>query len=275
VRDFIKEIIRYLSDGHAIDLSMYQPSYLENSVKKRMQFNGFDVPEKYLHYLEQNEEEASLFQDSLQVSYSEFFRNSLTFSLLEQVVIPKILLKNSYSHRKEIRIWSAACASGQEAYSLAMILEELKNKEENKFSYRIFATDMDETEVEAARKGHFGRYSIDNLNYRRLNTWFYRQDSEFVISEELKENINFSVFNLFSSNGFCPPACIFGDFDLIICSNLLFYYNEAYRRKIIEKISLCLREGGFIVTGETERDIVLNYNFREVFPQSAIFRIYK
>lgn len=237
-----------------------------------MQDTGCELPVKYYDFLLQHEAEVDLFRNMLHISYSEFFRNSLTFSLLEHVVLPKIIFKNGSADRREIRIWSAACASGQEAYSLSMILEEMKNKELGKINYRIFATDMDEKQVEAARKGFFGRYSIDNLSYRRLNKWLTRRDSDFVINEELKANIYFSVFDLFSETAFCPPACIFGDFDLIFCSNLLYYYNEDCRRKIIEKAGNCLGQGGYLVTGETEREIVSKYNYSEIVPQSAIFK---
>jgi len=80
------------------------------------------------------------------------------------------------------------------------------------------------------------------------------------------------VFDLFDEQLLCPPGCIFGDFDLVLCSNLLFYYKDEYRKSILERIGKCMKSGGYLVTGEVERDILLCHNFREVFPQSAIFQ---
>jgi chemotaxis methyl-accepting protein methylase len=81
------------------------------------------------------------------------------------------------------------------------------------------------------------------------------------------------VFDLFSEQLSCPPASIFGDFDLMVCANLLFYYKNEDRKIILKKAGKCLAKGGFIITGETERDILIRHNYHEVFPQSAIFQI--
>ena len=174
--------------------------------------------------------------------------------------------------RKELRIWSAASAGGQEAYSLAILLEELKNSDSEKFNYRIFATDQDETQVNEARKGEYPAAALNNLSLKRANQWFIKHGETYTVKPGLKENMEFSVFDLFSENLSSPPGSIFGDFDLVFCANLLFYYKDKYRKTILDKAGNCMADGGFLVVGEAEREILINYGYREVFPQSGVFR---
>ncbi|MEI7664139.1 MAG: CheR family methyltransferase, partial [Bacteroidota bacterium] len=108
---------------------------------------------------------------------------------------------------------------------------------------------------------------------RRIQQWFTKEGDVFKIKPELKECLDFSVFDLFSDRLSSPPASIFGDFDLVFCANLLFYYKPEFRAFILAKMEKCLANGGYLVTGETEREILTRYGYREVFPQSAIFRV--
>jgi chemotaxis methyl-accepting protein methylase len=176
---------------------------------------------------------------------------------------------------KEIRIWSVACASGQEVFSLAMLIEELAENKGERINYRIFATDSSEEQIKKAQKGLYSEESLGNLNLRRINKWFTNRDENYTVKKELKRNIDFSVFNLLSDPLSSPSGSIFGDFDIVICANILFYYKKKYRTMILEKAENSLTTGGFLITGETERDILLKYNFREVFPQSGVFQVKK
>jgi chemotaxis protein methyltransferase CheR len=108
---------------------------------------------------------------------------------------------------------------------------------------------------------------------KRAERWFAKSGDYYAVAPDLKKNIDFSEFDLLDQNISSPPASIYGDFDLVVCSNILFYYNETCRKSILQKITNSLSEGGFLITGEAERDILMSNNFLEVFPQSAIFKI--
>jgi chemotaxis methyl-accepting protein methylase len=281
--------------SHGIDVSKYDESFLDKSLQKRIRETHCGSLEKYCTFLEQDNKERNIFLDSLHVNYSEFFRNTLTFAVLERIVLPGMgrqgeVLKcgrkevrkcgsmgsmgreRVHTRKRELRIWSAACAGGQEAYSLAILLEELKNSDSEKFNYRIFATDQDETQVNEARKGEYSAAALNNLSLKRANQWFIRHGETYTVKPELKKNMEFSVFDLFSENLSSPPGSIFGDFDLVFCANLLFYYKDKYRKTILDKTGNCLADGGFLVVGEAEREILMNYGYREVFPQSGVFK---
>jgi chemotaxis methyl-accepting protein methylase len=226
----------------------------------------------YIDYLKHNSNEVQTFIDALHISYSEFFRNPLTFSVLEEIILPSIISKKKDFKNKEIRIWSAACAGGQEAYSMAMLLEEDKNQNKANLAYRIFATDLCESQVLEAQKGEYGAESLNSLSMKRSKQWFDKHADKYTVKSELKESVNFSVFDLLSNQFSCPPASIFGDFDIVFCANLLFYYTPKFRKIILEKATNCLAKGGYIVVGETERNILLQHDYVEVIPQSAIFK---
>jgi chemotaxis protein methyltransferase CheR len=264
-------ISRSIQQSEGIDISMYDDSFIEKSLQKRLSATQSNSTQDYLNYFEGHADEKNHFLDSLQISYSEFFRNPLTFSLLERIILPQIIQKKKDLKRKEIRIWSAACAGGQESYSIAILLNELINNNNEEISFRIFATDQSSTQINEASKGNYTENLIQYVSLKRINQWFTKKGTEYIINKNLKNNIDFSTFDLLNNQFSCPPASIFGDFDLIICANLLFYYKPKYQKIILEKTMNCLTSGGFLIVGEAERSILMNHNFREVYPQSAIF----
>ena len=267
-----RQITEFLKQSYGIDVSKFDDSFLIRSLQKSHIETQTSSDKVYSTVLEKNEIEGKAFLESLNISYTEFFRNPLTFAVLERIILPSIGLKKGNSKRKEIRVWSAACAAGQEAYSLAILFEELINDGNDKLNYRIFGTDQKDSQVKEAQKGRYVVTNLNNLNLRRVKQWFTNKDDTYTVNQELKRNIDFSVFDLFDEQLGCPPASIFGDFDLVICANLLFYYKPKYQKIILEKMGNCIAKGGYLITGETERDIVLKHNYCEVYPQSAIFQ---
>ena len=261
-----KHIINRLFQIRGIDVSKYDEVFLYKSLQKRIAKTVCDSEEAYFSFLDNSEAEKLV--DSLQISYSAFFRNPLTFAVLENIILPSLIQKR---RTKEIRIWSAACAAGQETYSLAVLLEELKSNDNSKTNYRIFATDKSEEQINKAKDGLYVVNALNNLSLKRVNQWFTKEGDIYTIKPDLKKNIDFSVFDLFDSQLSCPPNSIYGDFDIIMCANLLFYYKPEFRKTIIEKITDSLVLGGYLITGEAERDILLNNNYKELFSKSAIF----
>ena len=255
-----------------IDVIKFDANFLTRTLQKRMSLQNCNKIEEYTSILVEDIEEVNILKDSLHNGYSEFFRNSLTYAVLEHIILPEIIIQMKKNNRKEIRIWSSACASGQEAYSLAILMEEIKEVVGDKIKYRIFATDLDKSKIDYAVKGQYSSSVVNNISGKILEKWFLRNGDSFSVKPELKDHIDFSVFDLFSENFSCPPASIFGDFDIVLCANLLFYYKDEYRKYIIEKTSCSLSEKGYLVVGETERDILKKFGYKETIPKSAIFK---
>ena len=154
-----------------------------------------------------------------------------------------------------------------------MLLHELKNSSHGKINFRIFATDQSETQIKLARSGEYPESALNGLNLKRVNQWFIKTGEIYSVKPELKKNIEFTVFDLLNDKFSCPPTSIFGDFDLIICANILFYYNPEIQNKIIKKTKNCLSDHGYFITGETERELLIQSGFHEVYPQTAIFKL--
>ena len=252
--------------------SGYEQAFLQTSIEKRLQETGCSSPEEYCNYLEQNPAEGQILRACLHNHFSEFFRDPLTYAVLERSILPELIRRKKKDKRSEIRIWSAGCAAGQEPYSLAILLEEALGNSQPGLTYRIFATDVDETQLDEARLGYYTSAALGNLSLKRAETWLTRQGGGYEVKAALQRNIDFSAFDLVQEERGCPPASIFGDFDLLLCCNLLIYYQPGTQTLILDRLEHCLARGGSLVTGSAERGLALAHHYREVYPQAAIFQ---
>ena len=245
----VLEMIQIMKETYQKDLTIYDEAFLVKSLERRI--TGTDIsPLDYPSYLQANGHEADGLIASFQITYSQFFRNSLTFAVLEQLVLPHLLSQKPANG--EIRVWSAGCSTGQEAYSIGILLEELIQASSKPMRFRIFATDLSRDVLDTAGTGIYDEESVANIRMKYLKNYFVKQGDSYAVDPGLKEKINFSEYDLLDSHSSNPPDSIFGDFDIIFCCNLLFYYRADVRRAIVKKLKRSLAEGGYLVTGEAE-----------------------
>ncbi len=268
----VKIVSELLFVSHGMDVSKFDDSFLRKSLNKRMSATGIDSFGDYCLYIQTSKSEADAFFDSLNINFSEFFRNPITFAYLEQLIFPALIEKKRHDKQKEIRIWSAACATGQEALSMAILFDEIYQTSRVNISCRIFATDINKEELENAHKGVYMSSCLSKTTLRRIQSYFTQQGDMFTISPSLYKYIEFSVFDLLTDKCSCPPTSVYGNFDLVFCSNLLFYYKKEYRQIILEKAGNFLAPDGYLITGDSEREILKEHNYKEVFLNSGIFR---
>ncbi|MFZ2961083.1 MAG: CheR family methyltransferase [Candidatus Ozemobacteraceae bacterium] len=266
-------------ERHGRDISMYDEPFLEKTLSKRVMFVSAQTLRDYLNLLAENGREAEELSRLLVIAYSEFFRNPLTFGILEQVILPALMQVPKEDHsggqadHPEIRIWSAGCAAGQEAYSLAILLCELATISGNSRGFRIFATDRSGAELAAAKKGMYNASDVQNIRLKHLRAFFTPIGDRWEVIPRLRDHIDFSNYDLLDEKTQSPPRCIFGGFDLIFCSNLLFYYRSEIRQFVLKKMFKSLSPGGFFVTGEAERAMIEPMDrLRPIFPSVAIFQ---
>lgn len=226
----------------------------------------------YCQILLNNSEEALLFHDSLSNFHSEFFRNPLTFAVLEQVIFPRLFNEIANNHTHGVRIWSAGCSAGQEPYSLAMLTDSCKKSSSLSVTCLIFATDKSFKQLEMARQGIFDLNSIQNTRLSYLSNYFSNSGNLYTINDSIKGKVDFSYYDLLDLESTAPASSIYGDFDLIMCSNLLFYYRPEIQKRILTKFKRSLRPGGFLVTGEAEIGIIKEFgSFRQFMPAAPVF----
>ncbi len=260
--------------NHGVDLSGHEASFLEKSLKKRVAATGCITFEDYLQRLTDDGGEAAEFSGSLRVTYSEFFRDTLVFAMLEQVILPDLVAEKARKNPGEIRIWSAGCAAGQEAFSVAILLDELSQMQPDKpVAYRIFGTDLSELELARARAGVYSHADLKNMRLRHLTGCFSRKGENYFLAPRIRDRVDFSSYDLLDGSTACPPASIYGNLDIVLCCNVLLYYSPEARQMILNKVADCLEPGGYLVTGETERQIVRQSNgFCDMAPDLAVFR---
>lgn len=265
------EVAQLLSQLHNVDILKFDEEFLRNSIKQRMSVVNCTKINDYYNFLKISTIEAGKLIDNLNNTFSEFFRDPLTFAILEKMILPQIINKKKLNNEKEIRIWSCACSSGQEAYSMAILIDELLKKEKSKITCRIFASDINHESLLCGQNGQYHVSTLNNISLIRIEKYFKRSGEIFDLKNEIKKQVDFSYLDLFSLTNLCPPAAIFGNFDIVFCSNILFYYKPEFQIAILSKAMNSLSSSGYLITSETEREIVKKQNFKEAYPFSCIF----
>lgn len=266
-------VVDSLLQAVGCDVSRFDESFLAKTIAKRIAAVGAADAAAYQRRLADDRREAETLRDSLLVSHSEFFREPLAFALLETLVLPALVRQKKQAGQSEIRVWSAGCAAGQEAYSVAILLDAMAVAREAGIVPRIFATDLAEANVAAARRGVYHAGAMQNVRLGHLNGCFTREGDQYAVASRLRGQVDFSVYDLLDARTTCPPACIFGDFDLVLCSNVMLYYRRESRQVMLGKVARNLRPGGYFVTGGAERELVQNATgFRVLAPSAAVFK---
>ncbi len=264
-------IEQFVETVYGLDISKYDHSFLRRALEKRLTITQKSTISDYIHYLSINADEAVRLFQSLNNTYTEFFRNPLTFAQLEQWILPQLMEENTAN--EELRIWSAGCSSGQEAYSVAMLIENINSNKQKKVRYRIIATDISESVLLEAKKGEYSENDIQRIRVQDLKRYFVKSGKLYTISDSLKRHVNFSNYNLLDNLSFFPQESIYGDFNLVVCSNMLFYYKLNHQKSIVKKLINSLDKHGYLITGDAEKHIV--EKFSELFivaPPSPIFK---
>jgi chemotaxis protein methyltransferase CheR len=270
----IKQTVRVLEERLRWTLPPYDESHISAMIGKRLKKTGLSS-ESYLRLLEADAGEAKSLVDSLLVTFSVFFRSPLAFAALEQEILPR-LLKAKVKERVELRVWSAACAGGEEAWSTAILLHQLVAQHVRPPGYRILGTDVAEAGLNRARTGVYSVLELGNVRVSQLNTCFVKCGEAYSISPELRHGVDFTKYDLLDESTSSPPSSIYGHFDLIICANVLLYYRASARERILKKLQHCLAPGGYLMTSETEWRLIQNdVAFQPVNATTVIFQKHK
>jgi len=272
-------LVAAMREAHGLDISRYGESFLVKSLERRRDLIACTTDAAYLDRLRDDRAEAVALYDSLRVGYTEFFRDPLAFALLERVILPALAEQRGRDGGGEIRVWSAGCAAGQEAWSVAILLDELSAAQTRPVPYRVFATDVCVPDLETARAGVYGAAAVGNVRLRHLRDCFTgpgnggAPDDSYAVAPRIRERVDFSAYDLLDECTTCPPASIYGDIDLVLCCNVMLYYRPETQRFILDKLRGSLAPGGYLITGETERQVVANAGgFRVLAPPAAVFR---
>ncbi len=238
-----------------INLSAYKSNQLHRRINSLMARVGVGTIDEYVALLKKDQSQRQKFLDFITINVSEFFRNPEIFEDLK-VKLRDELLKS----RSSIKIWSAACSIGAEPYSIAMYLNELSPN----VSHKIIATDIDNTILEKAKKGEYVSSEIKNVKQEYINKYFTVQGDKYIISPKIKNMVTFKKHDLILEN-------YEKDFDLIVCRNVVIYFNQDVKDAIYKKFSQSLKKGGLLFVGATESI----YNYKDYGFEKASTFIYR
>lgn len=247
--------------GH--DFSRYKESTLARRIQRRMQVAHIDSAAKYVERLNKNSEEVdALFKDLL-IGVTQFFRDFESFEALSRHVIPELFRDKDSDG--QIRVWVPGCASGEEAYSLAIVLAEHAEKAKQKPKIQIFATDLDTEALEFARKGRYPADVAEQISPQRLKRYFKRVGALYELIDPVRELCIFSPHNLIKD----PP---FSRLDLISCRNVLIYLEVDLQKRLLPLFHYALNPSGFLFLGPSENVASRSELFKTVDTKHRIFQ---
>ena len=250
--DHLQQILRLLATHENIDFSQYKVNTLNRRIQRRCLILGYQDLDSYLKVLETSSEERSALRKDLLISVTQFFRDPAAWHFLETEVLPPMVEKMSVQN--PLRIWVTACATGQEAYSMAILIHELATAQDKPVHAKIFATDIDRQCLEHAAQGVYPLSIAEEMLESRLETYFIRKDSSYEIVRTIREMIVFAPHNLINDAGFIRM-------DLVSCRNVLIYMEPSLQQQVLRNLHFALEVNGILFLGESETLADLNEEF--------------
>ena len=260
---FLPKIFPILRKRTGHDFSSYKQSTLVRRIQRRMQLAYLDSTTKYLQYLRKTPDEVdALFKDLL-IGVTQFFRDRESFEVLERKIIPALFKEKGKDH--QVRIWVPGCASGEEAYSFAILLAEFAENLPSPPRIQVFATDLDVDAVDFARRARYPEEIADQVPAKRLKRFFKKVGTAYEVIDEIREACIFSPHNLIKD----PP---FSRLDLISCRNLLIYLESDLQKKLLPLFHYALNPCGFLFLGPSENIASHSELFRAIDQKHRIFQ---
>lgn len=230
-----------------INLSLYKEKQMHRRLESLAKRNGFSNFEDYFNAVDKNKELFDEFINYMTINVSEFYRNPEQWAVLEKDVIPKLMQGNA-----NLKIWSAACSTGEEPYSLVMLLSRFMPL--NKIN--IIATDIDKEAMGKAQTGIYAEKSLKALPQEFINKYFDKVGNSYSIKSDIKNRVTFKQHNLLKDS-------FVDNCDLIVCRNVMIYFTEEAKSEIYLKFSKSLKKDGILFVGSTEQIIMPNkYNLK-------------
>jgi len=259
----IRKILDLMRRQTGQDLSGYRHSTVVRRINKRKLLTGHARLDDYMRELENNPEESLELFKSMFIGVTSFFRDPGAFDVLRDRVLPKIFTDRSDD--ETIRIWVAGCSTGEEAYSIAMLLDEYMEEKDIRSGVKIFATDIDQRAIEKARTGAYPERALQQLSPQRLDRYFLRGNREWSVLPRLRERIVFVHHNLLQD----PP---FLHIDLVICRNLLIYLTPSLQAKALSLLTHALDAGSYLFLGSAETVDNVSLQLEVIDKKWRIFR---
>lgn len=242
--DFLENIAfqklkRILQESAGLNCSGYRDEYLKRRFEVRLRATESPTYGRYVAYVKKNPEEVQHLLNDLTINYTMFFRDTDVYTYLERILLPKLLTA------KAVRIWSAGCATGEEPYSLAILVHKVLGNRITDHSVSILASDIDKDALAKADKGNYQKKQLNNLSQLMIDKYFTKEGEIYKVQNFVKPLIRFEQFDLNSPS----PR---NDFDLILCRNVMIYFSKEGQQHVHMNFYRALKQEGYFITGKAE-----------------------
>ena len=236
-------ILQLLHKRKNVDFSHYKMNTIKRRMLRRMIIHKIKTIGQYAKFLLQQNSEVDILYQDLLINVTEFFRDTEAFLLLKKTILPRLL--RGKTQGDTLRIWVAACATGEEVYSIAMTLLEIQQNKTINIPFQIFASDLSADAISIARNGEYSISQLKNVSPKRLQQFFTKSKDKYRISKSLRDVCVFAQHNILSD----PP---FSRMDFISCRNFLIYLDTLAQKKAINTFHYALNDGGYLMLGKSE-----------------------
>lgn len=223
---------------------------LESRVRPRLVACGVSTFEEYIEYLKKrkNSKEITCLLNAVTINETSFFRHPVQFEALGDALLPELIEQRREQGQSEVRLWSAACSAGDEAYSMAILVKERMKPRYPHMDFEIVGTDINTEVLEEARAGEYRKRAIRNVPTAYLHTYFRRVDDTFVLKSSIRDMVTFEALNLTDAQAMRGMR----DFDVIMCANVLIYLDQQRKKQVLRSLHRSLRPGGYLFVGGSE-----------------------
>ena len=237
------DFVKYMNKNYGIDLSKKR-ILIEGRLSNLIEKKGMNSFSQYLKSVKNNNEEETMLVNKLTTNYTYFYREEKHFQYLTETIFP---YEEKNNKAKILNIWSAGCSSGEEPYTIAMILDDYFKYRIKQWKIRINATDISENVLSKAREGIYSKDSISKLPESYIKRYFIRlDDNKYQVTPEIKKHVNFKVFNLMA------PVLEKNKYHLIFLRNVMIYFDPETKSNIVNKLYSATRSGGCLMIGHAE-----------------------
>ena len=259
----LQDVMSYLRVYTKHDFRHYKRATVLRRIERRLQVNRLTDLPAYRNYLREHPAEAPLLLQDMLISVTSFFRDREAFDALEGEAIRRIIEAKQPGER--LRVWVAGCATGEEAYSISMLLREQADLMGKPLEIQVFATDIDERAISTARKGVYPQGIAEDVTPSRLRQFFVKEQGQYRVATVVREPVLFASHNLLRD----PP---FSRLDLVCCRNLLIYLDRAAQAHVLEMFRIALDGGGYLFMGTSESTDAVGNLFAAVDKKHRVFR---
>jgi two-component system CheB/CheR fusion protein len=259
----LESLLTLLHDQVRIDFRAYRRRVVVQRIERRMRLLNLHQIEAYLQRCQESSDEVQSLGREICSGVTRFFRDPDAFAYLDQTVISKLVEKGARTGH--VRIWVAGCATGEEAYSLGMLLREAFDQLTAAPEVKIFATDVNRQALEVADRGWYAKHDLANVSQERLRRFFHRHGDHYQVVRSLRESLIFAPHNLLDD----PPLT---KMDLIVCRYVLIYLSAPFHAQVLTRIQFALQSDGFLFLGQSENPGSLKHLFKAMGRKWHIYR---